>query len=55
LDPSESAEDPELDYRLTPSNVILQLLALAVFLCVVGFLGWIAWTGVAALFARLPG
>ncbi len=52
LDPAGGSEDPPLDYRLTPVNVLLQLLAAGVFLAVVGFLGWLFWDGVGVLFRQ---
>lgn len=45
-------QEVPLDWRLTPANVILQLLAAAVALAVVGFLGWLVWDGVRAIFLR---
>lgn len=38
LDEKEVVPDPPLDWRLTPRNIILQLLGLAVFALVVWFL-----------------
>lgn len=38
LDKLESPDDPPLDWRLTPKNVILQLLAVALFIGVVWFI-----------------
>jgi len=37
LDKLEHPDDPPLDWRLTPRNVILQVLAVLLFLGVVGF------------------
>lgn len=51
--PDDSMESPPLDWRLTPTNVILQLLVIGIFMCVVGFLGWLAWDGVSAVFGFL--
>lgn len=47
-DADESA--PPLDWRLTPRNVILQLLAVVLFGAVVWFLGSLAVGGVATMF-----
>ncbi len=48
----DPGEEVPLDWRLTPANVILQVLAAAAFLAVVGFLGWLVWDGVRAIFLR---
>lgn len=45
-------QEDSLDWRLTPMNVFLQLLAAAAFVAVVGFLGWLVWDGVKAIFLR---
>ena len=37
LDPNEASDDPPLDWRMTPLNVTLQLLAVALFLSVLWF------------------
>jgi len=38
LDPNETMEDPPLDWRPTPLNITLQILAVALFLGVVYFI-----------------
>lgn len=38
MDPNEVNEDPPLDWRPTPLNVTLQVLAIALFLLVVWFI-----------------
>ncbi len=38
LDPNEANEDPPLDWRMTPRNVIIQALVIALFLVVLWFL-----------------
>ena len=49
-DPDEASGDPPLDWRMTPRNVALQALALAVFVAVVWFLVAAATGGVGDLF-----
>ncbi|MEL6277460.1 MAG: hypothetical protein AAF661_14295 [Pseudomonadota bacterium] len=44
-------EDPPLDWRLTPRNVILQVAAVVLFGAVVWFIAMLAFDGVAALFS----
>lgn len=38
LDPREANEDPPLDWSPTPLNITLQVLAVALFICVVWFI-----------------
>ncbi len=38
LDPNEANEDPPLDWRMTPRNVVIQALVIALFLVVLWFL-----------------
>ena len=52
MDPREASDDPPLDWRMTPRNVALQLLALAVFVGVVWFLVTAVTGGVGELFSR---
>lgn len=52
LDPSEASDDPPLDWSMTPLNVTLQLLAVAVFLAVVWFIVTTFFTGFAEVFNR---
>jgi len=52
LNPNEAQEDPPLDWRMTPANVTLQILAVALFLFVVWFLVTTFAGGVGALFDR---
>jgi len=52
LNPDEAQEDPPLDWRMTPANVTLQILAVALFLFVVWFLVTTFAGGVSALFSR---
>ncbi len=42
-------KDPPLDWRLTPKNILIQVLALAVFLGAIAILGWIMWDAVKAV------
>lgn len=48
-------DSPPLDWRPTPMNVFLQLLALGLFLAVVLFMGALIFDGVGALFGALSG
>lgn len=52
---AEEADEtaPPLDWRLTPRNIILQLGALALFVAVVGFMGWLVYSGVSNIAATL--
>lgn len=52
LNPDEAQEDPPLDWRMTPANVTLQILAVALFLFVLWFLVTTFAGGVGALFGR---
>lgn len=54
IDDKEGLEDPPLDWRLTPRNIVLQLLAVVLFALVVWFLVSLALGGVAALFGGRP-
>lgn len=38
LDPSEATEDPPLDWSPTPTNITIQIIAVAIFLAVVWFM-----------------
>jgi len=52
LNPDDAQEDPPLDWRMTPANVTLQILAVALFLFVLWFLVTTFAGGVSALFNR---
>lgn len=52
LDPDEAEGDPPLDWRMTPLNVTLQLLAVAFFLFVLWFMVTTFAGGVEALFSQ---
>ncbi len=49
-EPGDDADAPPLDWRLTPRNVILQLLAIALFVAVCWFFVALVLDSVAALF-----
>lgn len=53
LDAGEAQDDPPLDYRMTPGNLLWQALAVVGFGVVVLFLGWLVWDGVQGIFAHL--
>lgn len=50
MDKLESPDDPPLDWRLTPRNVILQLLAVALFIGIVWFFVALITDSLGALF-----
>jgi|GEM_PF-3032668 len=52
LDPEGAQEDPPLDWSMTPLNVTLQVLAVAVFLAVLWFLVTAFTGGLGELFSR---
>jgi len=52
LDPSEAQDDPPLDWSMTPLNVTLQLLAVALFLLVLWFVATAFTGGIGELFSR---
>jgi len=52
LDAAEASDDPPLDWRMTPLNVTLQVLAVALFLFVLWFLVTTFASGAGALFNR---
>jgi len=52
LDPNEAQDDPPLDWRMTPLNVTLQVLAVALFLFVLWFLVGAFVGGIGELFDR---
>ena len=52
LDPNEAQEDPPLDWSMTPLNVTLQLLVVALFLAVLWFIITAFTGGVGELFSR---
>lgn len=46
----EDTDEPPLDWRLTPRNVAIQFVVIAVFAAAAVFLGWLVWDGVSAIF-----
>ncbi|MCI4660731.1 MAG: hypothetical protein MRY63_02770 [Neomegalonema sp.] len=52
LDPDDTLADPPLDKRLTARNILLQGLALLLFLAVMGFMLGGMYEGLASLFER---
>ncbi len=53
LDPEEVDPDPPLDWRMTPRNVVLNLLAVAVFVAAVVFIIGLFLDGWGALFRHV--
>lgn len=49
--PRDFSDDPPLDWRLTPRNILLQGAALIVFLLVVRFLVLLVWDSLQTVFA----
>lgn len=52
LDPSEANDDPPLDWSMTPLNVTLQLLAVALFLAVIWFMVTTFFGGMGEVLSR---
>lgn len=52
LNPNEAQDDPPLDWRMTPLNVTLQLLAVALFLAVLWFIITSFTGGMGEVFSR---
>ncbi len=53
---SDVDEDaPPLDWRLTPANVALQILAVAAFVAAFWFMGALVYDGIAAIFGAAGG
>ncbi len=55
LDPEEVDPDPPLDWRMTPRNILLNLLAIAVFVAAAAFLLLLVFDGWSAILGRGAG
>ena len=55
LDPEEVDPDPPLDWRMTPRNILLNLLAIAVFVAAAAFLILLVFDGWSAILGRGSG